>query len=45
MCAIRKPQLPKAKEIVNETDSEAFMIITSANEIIGEGYKSHNTII
>ena len=45
MCAIRKPQLPKAKEIVNETDSEAFMIITSANEIIGEGFNSHNTIL
>ena len=45
MCAIRKLQLPKAKEIVDETDSDAYMIITSANEIIGEGYKSHNTII
>lgn len=42
MCAIRKQQLPKAKEIVNETDEDAFMIITSANEILGEGYKSHS---
>lgn len=41
MCAIRKNQLPKAKEIVREIDDSSFMIITSANEIIGEGYKSH----
>ena len=41
MCAIRKNQLPKAKEIVRETDDSAFMIITSANEILGKGYKSH----
>lgn len=42
MCAIRKNQLPKAKEIVREIDDSSFMIITSANEIIGEGYKSHH---
>lgn len=41
MCAIRKNQLPKAKEIVKETDDKSFMIITSANEILGQGYKSH----
>lgn len=41
MCAIRKNQLPKAKEIVRDIDDSAFMIITSANEILGEGYKSH----
>lgn len=45
MCAIRKQQLPKAKDIVKQTDSEAFMIITSANEIIGKGYKSYNISI
>lgn len=43
LCAIRKQQLPKAKEIVKEVDESSFMIITSANEIIGEGYKSHNS--
>jgi uncharacterized membrane-anchored protein YitT (DUF2179 family) len=40
MCAIRKQQLPKAKDIVKEVDNEAFMIVTSANEIVGEGYKN-----
>ena len=41
LCAVHKNQLPKAKEIVRSTDDEAFLIVTSANEIMGEGYKSH----
>lgn len=41
MCAIRKQLSPKAEQIVREVDSDAFMIITSANEIYGEGYKSY----
>lgn len=43
LCAIRKQQLPKAKELVKEVDENSFVIITSANEIFGEGYKSHNS--
>lgn len=42
LCAVRKQQLPAAKEIVRGIDDEAFMIVTSANEILGEGYKSHH---
>lgn len=41
MCAVRKQQLPRAKEIVKEIDENAFMIVTSATEIFGEGYKRH----
>ncbi len=41
LCAVHKNQLPKAKEIVRDTDDNAFLIVTSANEIMGEGYKSH----
>ena len=40
MCAMTKQMLPKAQNIVKEIDDNAFMIITSANEIVGEGYKS-----
>ena len=40
MCAMTKQMLPKAQDIVKEIDDNAFMIITSANEIVGEGYKS-----
>ena len=30
----------RLNQIVQETDPQAFMIVTSANEIYGEGYKS-----
>lgn len=40
MCVMRNQQYPRAEEIIKETDSESFMIITNATEIYGEGYKS-----
>lgn len=41
MCVIRKQLAPRAEEIVKEEDHQAFMIVTSAAEIYGEGYKSY----
>lgn len=41
MCVIKKQLAPKAEEIVKEEDPLAFMIVTSATEIYGEGYKSY----
>ena len=41
MCVIKKPMAHKAEEIVKEEDPLAFMIVTSATEIYGEGYKSY----
>lgn len=41
MCVMRKQLAPKAEEIVKEEDLMAFMIVTSATEIFGEGYKSY----
>lgn len=38
-CVVRKQQGPQVEEIVKAGDPGAFMIITSANEIYGEGYK------
>lgn len=40
MCVMKKPLAPKAEEVVREEDPQAFMIVTSATEIFGEGYKS-----
>jgi uncharacterized membrane-anchored protein YitT (DUF2179 family) len=40
MCVLRKQKYPKAEEIVKELDPEAFLIVTSATEIYGEGYKN-----
>ncbi|WP_026651113.1 YitT family protein [Butyrivibrio proteoclasticus] len=41
MCAIKKRLSPLAEEIVRDEDPNAFMIVTSASEIFGEGYKSY----
>lgn len=41
MCVMRKQIAPQAEDIVKEEDKDAFMIVTSANEIFGEGYKSY----
>lgn len=41
LCAAKKSIAPKTEVIVKEEDPQAFMIITSATEIYGEGYKSY----
>ena len=41
LCVMRKPLAPKAQQIVREEDAEAFMIVSDATEIFGEGYKSY----
>ena len=40
-CVMRKRQAPKAVTIVKDIDSRAFLIIASASEIYGEGYKDY----
>lgn len=40
LCVARKQQGPAIEEIVKAEDKDAFMIISSANEIYGEGYKN-----
>lgn len=41
LCAVKKPMAPKTEDIVREEDPQAFMIVSSASEIYGEGYKSY----
>ncbi len=41
LCVMRKRQAPKAVAIVKEIDSHAFLIIASASEIYGKGYKDY----
>ena len=40
MCVTRKQQAPGIEGIVREEDPGAFMIISGASEIYGEGYKN-----
>lgn len=42
MCVMRKQSMPKVRKIVEEIDDSAFMIVSSANEIYGEGYKTYH---
>ena len=41
MCAAKNFQYPKVRDVVKEIDPHAFMIVSSAKEIYGEGYKDH----
>ena len=36
---MKKPVLPKVQDIVKEEDPLAFIIVSSANEVYGEGHK------
>lgn len=38
LCAVRKSQFYKLKSIVNEIDPMAFLIVSDASEILGEGF-------
>ena len=40
MCVVKKRRAPKLYELVRHIDDSAFMVITSAGEIYGEGYKN-----
>ena len=40
MAVMKKHVSAKAEEVIKEIDPKAFMIVTSATEIFGEGYKN-----
>ena len=40
MCVVKKRRAPKLHELVKAIDEKAFMVVASANEIYGEGYKN-----
>lgn len=41
MCVMKKQTLVKVRNILKEVDGDAFMIVSSANEVFGEGFKDH----
>ena len=42
MCAVRNQEVYKIRDIVKEIDPDAFIIISEAGEILGEGFKDLN---
>ena len=43
LCMVKKHHFTKAREIVTEEDPTAFLIVSSASEVFGEGYKKHES--
>ncbi len=41
LCAVKNYLFPKLRDIIKDNDPQAFTIVTSAQEIYGEGYKQH----
>ena len=42
MVVLRMRSLPEARDIVREEDKKAFMIVSRATSVFGEGFKSHD---
>lgn len=40
MCALRKQEFYRLKKLTYEIDPKAFLIVTEAGEVAGEGFKS-----
>ncbi len=40
VCAVSNQEFPKLKRMLREIDSTAFIMVTEAGEILGEGFKS-----
>jgi len=45
MCAIKKSRFPKLSEIVKDIDEKSFMVVSSASEIYGKGFKKYNELL
>lgn len=41
MCAVKRYDIHRVKVLVHEMDPDAFMIFTSASEVLGEGFKDY----
>lgn len=43
MVVLRAKQLPRARDVVKQIDAGAFMIVTNATSVFGEGFKEHDS--
>ena len=42
LCAIKRQQIAALKNLVKQTDPKAFLILTEANEVLGEGFSGYD---
>jgi uncharacterized membrane-anchored protein YitT (DUF2179 family) len=40
MCVVNQTEVTKLKDMVSRIDPHAFVVVTSANEVLGEGFKT-----
>ena len=45
MCVAKKRDFYKVEAVVKKTDPKSFMIVSSAQEVFGEGYKQHEETV
>ena len=43
LCAVKRQQIATLKNLIKEVDPKAFMILTEAYEVLGEGFGDHNS--
>lgn len=43
LCAVRRSEVYQLRTIVQDTDPDAFLIVVSTEEVLGEGFKSIET--
>ncbi len=41
LCVVKKALIARALKIIKAEDDQSFAIVTTANEVFGEGYKLH----
>jgi len=44
MCALKRQQVAGFKRVVKETDPDAFIILTHASEVLGEGFRGYDRL-
>ncbi len=42
LCVIRRAELPRLKQLVRDLDAQAFMIVSEAKEVLGNGFGNYN---
>ena len=40
LCVLSRKQVPEIKQIVSDIDPDAFVIVSEAREVLGEGFGS-----
>ncbi len=44
LCVLSRKQVPDVKQIVEQIDPDAFVIVTEAREVLGEGFSGSHTL-